>query len=224
MTTATEREVRIPGDIELEGVLHLPEGVRPLGGVAICHPHPLYGGSLHHPMVAALAREAAKQGAAALRFNFRGTGESGGEHGEGLAEKADVAAALAFLGQEISASAGLALAGYSFGAAVATAYAADEVAGYGLAALALIALPVAFPDLEWSAGSLRRVQGTPVLAVVGERDEYAPPAAVGRALAALGARGKLLLVPGADHFFEGKRLAVAGAVTRFLAQRLGGGG
>jgi uncharacterized protein len=217
-----ERPVTIPGEVELEGMLHWPEGGQPRGGVVVCHPHPRYGGNLHNAVSTALAREATAQGLAALRFNFRGTGESEGEHGEGLAEKADVAAALAFLGQELSASARLALAGYSFGAAVAAAYAADEAAGYGLAALALVALPVAFPDLEWSAAALQRVQGTPVLAVVGERDEYAPPAAVGRALAALGARGRLLLVPGADHFFEGKRLAVAGAVARFLAEHLGG--
>ena len=188
--------------------------------MAIAHPHSRYGGSLHNPLVAALARAAAEQGLAAVRFNLRGVGQSGGEFGGGRPEAADLGAALTWLGEQLGPEAALAAAGYSFGAAVAVAYAGGAAPGPSLRALALVALPVAFPGLEWAAPSLQWTAEIPVLAVVGERDKYAPPALVGRALQPLGARGKVLLVPGADHFFAGKRQAVARSVAAFLADKL----
>src|SRR5207244_7576920 len=69
----------------------------PMGGVVICHPHPLYGGDMNNPVVTLAAEEAAAAGLCALRFNFRGVGRSSGSHDNGDAEQRDVEAAVAHL-------------------------------------------------------------------------------------------------------------------------------
>ncbi|MHB1134345.1 MAG: alpha/beta hydrolase [Chloroflexota bacterium] len=219
MSETTERAVRIAGEVELEAILHLPAAPA-RAGVANAHPHSRYGGSLHNPQVAALARALATRGLAAVRINLRGVGQSGGEFGGGKPEAADLGAALAWLGEQLGPGAVLGVAGYSFGAAVAVAYAGGVSSGPLPRALALVAPPMDFPGLEWAAPALQWIAEMPVLAVVAEHDEYAPPAAVGRALKPLGARGKVLLVPGTDHFFPGKRQAVANAVAGFFAEKL----
>src|SRR5688572_2580189 len=94
-----EARVRIPvsGSAEslvLQGILARPEGFGPFPGVVICHPHPLYGGDMENNVVQVITRALVKQGIAALRFNFRGVGLSGGRHGEGIGEQEDVRAAL----------------------------------------------------------------------------------------------------------------------------------
>ena len=213
-----ERGVRVPGEVALEGILHLPVGAAPRAGVAVCHPHPLYGGNMHYPVVASLAREAARHGLAALRFNFRGTGRSDGEYGGGLAEANDLGTALTWLAEHLGPRAPLGAAGYSFGAAVAVAYATGAGRGPALRALALVGLPLGFPNMDWCDLSALAGSDLPVLAVVGQEDQFAPPTLVGRALAPLGPRAKLLLVPSADHSYEGRRAAVA----TFLADKLRG--
>lgn len=219
---ATERRLRILGQVDLEGILHLPTGAPPGVGVVVCHPHPLYGGDMHNPVVAALARECARHGLAALRFNTRGTGQSAGRFGGGPAEVADLGAALAWLAEHLGQQAPLGAAGYSFGAAVAVAYAAGAGRGPALRALALVGLPLNFPDMDWCDPTALAGSDLPVLAVVGEQDEFAPPELLARTLAPLGPRATLRLVPGADHSYEGHRAAVGAAVANFLAGELRG--
>ena len=92
------RRVRFPcGQLTLEGVLHEVESPSPVPAVVICHPHPLYGGDMDNNVVVAVAMGLARDGIAALRFNFRGTGDSDGAFGGGIGEREDVSAALAFL-------------------------------------------------------------------------------------------------------------------------------
>ena len=67
----------------------------PWAGVVLAHPHPLYGGDRHSPVVAAAFAALADAGVAVLRFDFRGVGRSGGTHGGGIDERLDVAAARA---------------------------------------------------------------------------------------------------------------------------------
>src|SRR3712207_4695272 len=83
------------GDITLEGSLHLPEGKGPFPAVVVCHPHPQYGGDMHNNVVMALVDGVTRRGVAALRFNFRGVGRSGGTYDGGNGEQGDVQAALA---------------------------------------------------------------------------------------------------------------------------------
>ena len=84
------------GDLSLEGVLHLP-AVTPAPGVVVCHPHPQYGGDMENNVVVAACDWLADRACAALRFNFRGVGESDGAFDQGAGERDDVRAALAHL-------------------------------------------------------------------------------------------------------------------------------
>src|SRR5436309_2782189 len=134
-----ERPVTIPGPgPALEAALAIPAGARL--GVAVCHPHPLYGGDMDSPIVTVAVQACAEAGLATLRFNFRGVGGSAGAWGEGGGEQDDVRAALAHLRGQLPADGRVALAGYSFGASMAAAVAS---AGERLAALPLIAPPLA---------------------------------------------------------------------------------
>lgn len=82
------------GDFELEGLFESGHTAR---GVVITHPHPLYGGDMHNPVVETIRRAYRMKGVATLRFNFRGTGESEGQHDNGVGEQDEVLAALSFL-------------------------------------------------------------------------------------------------------------------------------
>jgi len=112
-----EEHVTFPvGDITLEGLLWAPPQAPSVGAV-LCHPHPLYGGEMRNNVVSALAEALQRAGVATLRFNFRGVGQSGGEHGGGEAEIEDVKAAVTYLLSRQAVKT-VAVAGYSFGAIV----------------------------------------------------------------------------------------------------------
>ena len=115
--------------LELEAELHPPADPEPRAGAVICHPHPLYGGSMHNNVVHRLITDLPPRGVAALRFNFRGTGRSEGRHGGGTDERHDVVAAVDALAARYPA-APIIVAGYSFGADVSLAVDDDRVAGW----------------------------------------------------------------------------------------------
>jgi pimeloyl-ACP methyl ester carboxylesterase len=129
-------EVDVRDGFRLEALLSLPES--PRGALVICHPHPLYGGDMHNPVVVRVAEVAQGLGLATLRFNFRGVGISGGVHGGGEGEQDDVTAALKLLAGRLPADRPTGLAGYSFGGWVSARVAAAMPA---LPALALVAPP-----------------------------------------------------------------------------------
>ena len=205
MTIATET-VRFPsGDLTLVGVLHRPQGSG-LPGVAVCHPHPLYGGDMENNVVVALCRALAGGGMVTLRFNFRGVGGSGGSHGGGIEERQDARAALDFLvGLAEIDSRRLGLAGYSFGALVALS-AADERVG----ALAAVSPPAGGLD----PASLRR--GIPTLLVSGDRDDISPSLRLPEMTASLGPPCEIRSVAGADHFWWGHEETLATVVLEFF--------
>jgi alpha/beta superfamily hydrolase len=189
-------------DLTLEAALAMPPGAR--AGVVVCHPHPLYGGDMDNPVVTGVARACTEAGLATLRFNFRGVGGSGGAWDDGRGEQDDVRAALAHLRRLLPAGAPVALAGYSFGAAMSAAVAG---AGEALGGLALIAPPLAMRP--WQPPASLAVAG-PILLAAGSADEYCPAAALtalGRALP----KATITVLDGVDHFFFGglDRLAKA---------------
>ncbi len=158
-------------------------------------------------------RAAVEVGVAALRFNFRGVGSSEGSFGQGIAEQDDVAAALAYLRDlpEID-SQRIALAGYSFGAAVALRAAAG-----GLRGLIAISTPTV-------SGPLPQVEGVcPLLLISGDRDEYSDPKELARWAETIGPQARLVILPGVDHFWWGSADRLEEAVSNFLAKHLGGG-
>jgi len=209
MTFAAE-PVRFPsGDLTLVGVLHRPQGSG-LPGVAVCHPHPLYGGDMENNVVVALCRALAGASMVALRFNFRGVGGSGGSYGGGFGERLDVRAALDFLTGLAEVDSGrLGLAGYSFGALVALS-AADEP----VRALAAVSPPAGGLDPT----SFR--SGIPTLLVSGDRDDISPALRLPEMAASLGPPCEIRSVAGADHFWWGYEETLATAVLEFFRAQL----
>ncbi|MCH7616596.1 MAG: prolyl oligopeptidase family serine peptidase [Chloroflexi bacterium] len=208
MDVIAGRDVAIPcGDITLEGLLHTPDGTAPFAGIIVCHPHPQYGGDMYNSVVGALVRAALDSGFAALRFNFRAVGESEGTHTGGQAEPDDVKAACTFLAEQPEIDSGrVALAGYSFGAAMALVAAPD----IGPAGLALVSLPTI-------AGALSPPDGAfPLLLVSGDRDEYSDTAALARLAEAAGGRARLEVIPGVDHFWAGADDRLTETTAAFL--------
>src|SRR5881296_2286469 len=99
----------------LETILWKPTSVkRPPLAAVVCHPHPLFGGTMHNKVVYQVAKSLDALGIPVLRFNFRGAGLSEGEHDRGHGEQDEVRAALDFLSGEFSFVT-LLVAGFSFG-------------------------------------------------------------------------------------------------------------
>ncbi|HEY5626269.1 MAG TPA: alpha/beta fold hydrolase [Dehalococcoidia bacterium] len=195
------------GDITLEGLLHLPDGDGPFPGIVVCHPHPQYGGDMYNNVVGALVRAALNGGFAALRFNFRGVGESEGTHAAGQAEPDDVKAAFSFLDEQPEVDSGrVALAGYSFGAMMAL-LASPDVSPVGLA---LVSLPTVAGELSPPGGNF------PLLLVSGDRDEYSDTATLAGLAEAAGDRATLEVIPGVDHFWWGSDDRLIETVSAFL--------
>jgi alpha/beta superfamily hydrolase len=196
-------------DLTLEGVLHEPIGADSFPAVAVCHPHPLYGGDMHNGVVVSVCNALTARGIAALRFNFRGVGRSEGSHGGGTAERDDARAAITYLQALGSAEArGIGLAGYSFGAAVALS------AAVPVRALAAVSSPFAGLDISSTQADI------PVLLVAGDRDEFADSARLEKMAESAGPRVRAVIVPGADHFWWDHLGVVADTVADFFSEKL----
>jgi alpha/beta superfamily hydrolase len=178
----------------LEAVFRVPAGA-PARAALLCHPHPLYGGSMHNPVVFRAARALHRCGFATLRFNFRGVGRSTGSFDGGKGEREDARAALEALASRLPGLP-ITLLGYSFGAWVGfEAAAADS----RVADLIGIGIPLTL----WPFSFLKRTD-KPVLVVQGSEDAFGPLPAVRRLVAELGPRARLAVVHGAGHSFEGE--------------------
>jgi alpha/beta superfamily hydrolase len=194
----------------LEAVLKEPDV--PLRGAAIvCHPHPLFGGTMHTKAVYRAAQALNEVGLATLRFNFRGVGASTGSHDDGVGEREDARAALDWLGARYP---GLPLlsGGFSFGSLVALSVGADDER---VAALLGLGLPIE-RDERYDFGFLAEVT-KPVLVVQGENDEFGSGERVSGVLAALGPHITLVRVPGSDHYFTDRVDELRGAVRDYFA-------
>ncbi len=197
------------GNLTLEGLLAKPEGAGPVRGAVVCHPHPLYGGSMYNNVVDAVLAAMWKKGWATLRFNFRGVGESEGEHGGGAGEAEDAAAAVAFISSQPGVQPNDAvLAGYSFGS-VAAMTAAPKIKNLG--GLVLVALPLKMADTR----SLKDFAG-PIVLAAGDGDMYCPASQLEALHKDLGARAQLRIIAGADHFFGGFEVELADAIESIL--------
>lgn len=210
-----ERSVAVSAvaGVELDARLALPSGA--VGGVALCHPHPLYGGDMDNPVVVRAAEVCRETGLATIRFNFRGVGASTGVHDEGRGEQDDLAAALDHLTGVLPPGATLAALGYSFGATIVGRLALRRP----LAGVALIAPPLAMPALADLDG-LSSVAGR-ILLVAGTADTYCPRDALERLGHAV-PRATVRTVDGADHFFFGKLFPLGEIVGAWATSVAGG--
>lgn len=173
----------------------------------VCHPHPLYGGTLHNKVVHHTSRALQERGLNVLRFNFRGAGRSQGKHDLGRGEADDVRAALAYL-EEHAPGGRVVLAGFSFGAWVGLRVGCGDKR---VTALIGVGLPADASDLTYLARCAK-----PKLFVQGTRDQYGSRAAVEAAVAAAAPPKELIWVRGADHFFNGHLEQLRRAVQEHL--------
>ena len=204
-----ERITFASGELRLEGLIAKSATSTVERGAVVCHPHPLYGGSMYNNVVDAALEAMWRLGWATLRFNFRGVGQSQGEHGGGAGEADDAAAAVRFMAAELATSLPrIVLAGYSFGA-MAALNAVSRLPDLG--ALMLIALPLRMAESD----ALKQFNA-PVVLAAGDHDNYCPPAQLQAINQALGGRAQLKIISGADHFFGGYEAELTDALEGML--------
>jgi hypothetical protein len=165
----------------------------------MCHPHPLFGGTLHNKVVFHAMKALNSFGFPVLRFNFRGAGLSQGEHDNGRGEVDDVRAALDWLNHEFHLP--LIFAGFSFGAAVGLQAACPDERVKAAIALGLPVAEIGDRSYEYE---FLQTCAKPKLFVSGDRDEFGPPAQLERLEQSVAETKKLILIEDADHFFEGR--------------------
>jgi len=190
----------------------------------ICHPHPNGGGTFHnkvvyHAMKALNAPEFGLQWPV-LRFDFRGTGLSDGRH-DGSAESEDVLAALRWIENEYNLP--IVLVGFSFGAAMALEASCSRTTHAGTPttprAIAALGLPTHAEGRTYRYSFLSHCL-LPKLFLSGDRDQYAPAAALSALAATTAEPKKLVLLPGADHFFSGQLHAMQNALASWCKDQL----
>jgi uncharacterized protein len=169
----------------------------------VCHPHPLYGGTMDNKVVTTVARALNDAGISTVRFNFRGVGASAGAYAEGVGETAD-ADAVASWGAERWPGQALVLAGFSFGAYVVLRLAQPRVPRY------LIAVA---PALELFDAFGMAAPRCPWLLVQGDADEVVDPATIINWANGLDAKPRLVVLPGAGHLFHGRLRELRDAVV-----------
>jgi len=189
--------------LKLEALLNRESGDR---AAVVTHPHPLYGGEMHNPVVDIITRAYRKTGFSTLRFNFRGVGKSRGNYDDGRGEGQDVLAALSYV-------AGMGfnhidLAGYSFGVWV-NAHAGSGNAGYER--MVMVSPPVGFMDFS-KVTALPRL----LLVVAGSRDDIGPPDMIRPYLSTWNPDVQLEIIPGADHFYSGALDALEDVLVKAL--------
>jgi alpha/beta superfamily hydrolase len=192
---------------KLEAVLWTPhDDAVPRCAALICHPHPLFGGTLHNKVVYQAAKALDGLGIPVLRFNFRGAGLSEGKHDRGRGELDDVRTALEFLAGEF-AQTPLLLAGFSFGCWVGLRVGCEDDR---VERLIGIGAPVNNSDFSY----LRQCS-KPKLFVQGSNDEHGDVNRLRKLVEELPGKNDVVVVEGVDHFFTGKIEELGAAVARW---------
>ena len=177
----------------------------------VCHPHPKGGGTMHNKVVYHAAKTMQQAGLPTLRFNFRGTGLSDGEHDDGRGEREDVRAALDWLEQRCHLP--VLVAGFSFGAHVALRACCGDPRVPGFIALGL---PVEAEGRSYRYSFLHTCT-MPKLFISGAADQYGPQSALVHVVAGAGQPATLIFIPDADHFFAGRLDQMRAAMATWLA-------
>jgi len=184
----------------------------------VCHPHPLFGGTLHNKVVFHTMKALHSFGFPVLRFNFRGTGLSQGEHDHGQGEVDDVRTALDWLDAEYHRP--LIFAGFSFGAAVGLRASYSDERVRALIAAGTPVAPVASDSEEARVYTFDFLRDCtkPKLFVSGARDQFGPRAKLEALVASIPEAKKLVVIEGADHFFEGRLRELREAIEAWVKE------
>jgi len=196
----------------LEAILKEPQA-QPVTGVGlVLHPHPLFGGTMHNKVVFRAASALNDAGLIVLRINFRGVGQSTGEHDEGRGEREDVRASLEYLAENYP-SQQITLCGFSFGARVGldVGMTDDRVTR-----LISIGTPVDKYDFSFLAGCSK-----PILFVQGDHDEYGNVDRLRELAAKIKAPVELKVIAGAGHFFDNQLNELKAVITEWVVKESG---
>lgn len=185
----------------------------------VCHPHPLFGGTLHNKVVFHTMKALNSFGFPVLRFNFRGTGLSQGEHDHGNGEVDDVRAALDWLDAQYHLP--LIFAGFSFGAAIGLRAGCADARVCAVIGIGTPVVPVAADTEETRAYTFDFMKDClkPKLLVSGARDQFGPRAKLEALAASLPELKKLVIIEGADHFFEGRLRELREAIEAWVKEQ-----
>ena len=194
------------GDISLEGLYTERSDAH---AAIIAHPHPLYGGDMHNPVVAAIAEAYQNQGWSTLRFNFRGVGASGGRFDDGQGEQEDLQGVIDHLQskgfQQID------LSGYSFGAWVISHW--TQHRPHHGHRIVLVSPPVAAMDFT-AIGTIHGLAGV----ITGDRDDIAPPMMIEPQLSQWQPGITLQQLENTDHFYGRSIYALQSALEKLITE------
>jgi alpha/beta superfamily hydrolase len=211
MSKVFHRTFFLPGPAgRLEALQWTSPKPTPAMAAVVCHPHPLFGGTMHNKVVFQVAKTLHGLGLPVLRFNFRGAALSEGEHDKGTGEGDDVRAAVDFLAQEFPGLPIL-LGGFSFGAWVGLRVGCEDAR---VAEVVGLGLPVNSSRLDYV-----RECNKPKLILQGTLDQYGSRESVEALYAEMPEPKRLTFVEGADHFFAGKLEQVDAALREWMPER-----
>ena len=193
----------------LEALLWTSPVANPPLTALVCHPHPLFGGTMHNKVVFQVAKTLHRRGVPVLRFNFRGAGQSAGVHDKGKGEAEDVRAALDFLTAEF-AGRPILLAGFSFGAWVGLRVGCADERVTELVGLGLPVNDSSLPYLKTCTKAKLILQGS--------RDQFGSRERVEALVAEIPEPKRAVFIEG-DHFFTGHLPEMAAALDAWLAER-----
>jgi len=191
----------------LEALLWTAAVADPNFVAVVCHPHPLFGGTMHNKVVYQAAKALHHRGASVLRFNFRGVGQSEGAYDRGQGEQGDVRAPIDYLADEFPGRPIL-VAGFSFGSSVGLRVGCGDARVVQLIGMGL---PVDNIDFTFLRGCAK-----PKLLIQGGNDQFGSRASMDALFAMIPEPKRLVVVDGADHFFTGKLDAVGSAIDTWL--------
>jgi len=191
----------------LEEILKAPRAANGNGVALVLHPHPLVGGTMHNKVVFRAAAALIDSGLITLRINFRGVGQSSGEHDEGRGELEDARAGLDYLSHEYPDQE-ITLCGFSFGARVGLEV---GIADQRVRRLISIGTPVDKYDFSFLESCPK-----PILFVHGEHDEYGNVEKLRELVAKIKAPAELRVIKGAGHFFDDQLDELKRAITEWI--------
>ena len=200
--------------LNFEGIVATPDDVgSPVPGVVICHPHPLFGGNMDNNVVIALSFTLVEQGFATIRFNFRGVGNSEGEHSKGENEYQEVLGAFELMkawngvdGRKLG------LVGYSFGTGVILG---SKDVQKKAKSIALVS-----PNIRALSDTPLKKAKIPTMIITGSRDKLVEAENLQVNLDEFENAPKFEVVNGADHFWGGMERQAAQPVVEFFAESL----
>lgn len=180
----------------------------------VCHPHPLFGGTMHNKVVFQAMKAINAHGLPVLRFNFRGAGKSAGEHDHGRGEQEDVRAALDWLEREYRVP--IVFCGFSFGAATGLRVGCGDAR---VMALISLGTPVSVDERHYRYEFLQDC-AKPKLFVSSDHDQYAPRAELESVLEAVPEPRQVVFIPSRDHFFDGGLPQMRETVERWVGEAI----